>query len=110
MQFEGGYRYPSALICLILSIISFALASIIWLLKCLSIHEGLSLFLGLEGTSLLASAYTPVGLNPPSGNFWARLKWFTKANAGVPVSFNQLIFYAGLFCLFLSFLLIYVAI
>ena len=103
MQFEGGYRYPSNIILLLLTVFSVALTTVLWYAKCLSHLQTTSLFLGLEGTSLLASSYSPVGLEPPQGNWWSKLKWFFKTQEAIPVRFDQRMFYGGLFCLFLSY-------
>jgi hypothetical protein len=103
MQFEGGYRYPSNIILIILSMFSIALTTVVWYQKCLSQLQTASLFLGLEGTSLLASSYSPVGLSPPQGNLWLKFKWFLKPQKGITVRFNHLTFYGGLIFLFLSY-------
>jgi hypothetical protein len=105
MQFEGGYRYPSNIILLLLSVFSIALAIVFCYENWLSQLQTTSLFLGLEGTSLLASYYSPVGLSPPQGNLWLKFKWFFKTQKGITVSFDQKMFYGGLICLFLSYLL-----
>ena len=65
---------------------------------------GASLLLGLEGTALLASAYSPVGLVPPQGSLFRVLLWIFTPQKGTSVSFNQPMFYGGLLCLFLSFI------
>src|SRR3989304_2712324 len=69
MQFEGGYTYPSGRILILLSIGAIVVTVLVWCTKSLALTNGASLFLGLEGTALLASSYTPVGLKPPNGNF-----------------------------------------
>lgn len=76
MQFEGGYRYPSNKILLALTVVTLAVVSFIWWGKGLSFLGGASLLLGLEGTALLASAYSPVGLVPPKGHFFAFFSGF----------------------------------
>ena len=103
MQFQGGYRYPSNRICALLSIGAIFITSMVWWVKCLALFKGISLYLGLEGTVLIASAYTPIGLIPPTGNFLQQLRWVLKLQGGTPVSFNQPMFYGGLLCLFLSY-------
>jgi hypothetical protein len=100
MQFEGGYRYPSNKILLVLTVMTLVVVGVIWWRKGLSFLGGVSLSLGLEGTVLLASAYSPVGLVPPQGSFF---RWVFTPQKGMPVSFNQPMFYGGLLCLFLSY-------
>jgi hypothetical protein len=103
MQFEGGYNYPSKIILILLSVFSGALTILVWYLKCLSHLQTGSLFLGLEGTSLLASSYSPVGLEPPQGNLCSKIKWFFKEQKGMSMRFDQRMFYGGLFSLFVSY-------
>jgi hypothetical protein len=105
MQFEGGYKYPSGRICALLTIGAVLIASTVWWVKCLSLPAGIALLLGLEGTVLIASAYTPVGLTPPSGKIFRQFLWIMKQQNGTPVSFNQPMFFSGLLCLFLSYIL-----
>jgi len=69
----------------------------------MSLLRGVYLFLGLEGTVLIASAYKPIGLKPPSGNFFQRVRWIFNQQDGISVSFNQPMFYGGLLCLFLAY-------
>jgi hypothetical protein len=104
MQFQGGYKYPSDRICAILTIGTLLITAFVWWVRCLSLPAGISLLLGLEGTALLASAYTPVGLTPPNEKFFAQLLWIMKEQKGTPVSFNQPMFFGGLLCLFLSYI------
>ena len=104
MQFEGGYKYPSGRICTLLTIGALLIASLVWWLRCLKLAQGISLFLGLEGTALIASAYTPAGLTPPNGSFFKQLIWLVKPQKGTSVSFNQPMFFGGLLCLFISFI------
>jgi hypothetical protein len=103
MQFEGGYRYPSNMILILLSVFAVALTTVFWYAKCLSHFQTTSLFLGLEGTSLLASSYSPMGLEPPQGDLWSKIKWFFRTQKGIHVRFDQRMFYGGLLCLFLSY-------
>jgi len=103
MQTDGGYRYPSNRILFFLSLISLAVTAVVGYLKCLSLLQGAGLLLGLEGTSLLASAYTPVGLVPPQEGLWSWLKWFFETQKGITVRFDQCMFYGGLICLFLAY-------
>ncbi len=99
VQTEGGYQYPSEKICLWLTIGAILIAVLVWWLKCLDIAQGVTLLLGLEGTVLIASAYTPIGLVPPNG-----ILWILKPQKGTTVSFNQPMFFGGLFCMFFSYI------
>lgn len=105
MQIDGGYRYPSNRILLLLSVIAFGATTIVWYSKCLSILQTIALLLGLEGTALLASSYSPVGLVPPQGNLLSKITWYFKPQKGTTVSFDQRMFYGGLFCLFVSYII-----
>jgi hypothetical protein len=105
MQFQGGYKYPSGRICTLLTVGAILIAATVWWVKCLSLPAGIALLLGLEGTVLIASAYTPVGLTPPSGSTFMQFLWIVKQQNGTPVSFNQPMFFGGLLCLFLSYIL-----
>ncbi len=105
MQFEGGYRYPSGRIFLLLTLLSIIIVIAIWYWQRKEFIDLLTLFLGLEGTVLLVSAFTPTGLVPPHKNLFRQVGWFLKQQGGVPVKFNQLIFYSGLVCLFLTYVL-----
>jgi hypothetical protein len=104
MQFEGGYRYPSNKILLVLTVVTIVIVSFIWHWKSLPFFGGVSLLLGLEGTVLLASAYSPMGLVPPQGSLLRVLLWVVTPQKGTAVSFNQAMFYGGLLCLFLSYI------
>ena len=103
MQFPGGYQYPGGRICALLTTGAVLIAVLVWWVKSLSVLVGVALFLGLEGTALIASSYTPVGLSPPSGNFVKQFLWAIKPQKGTSVSFNQPMFFGGLFCLWLSY-------
>ena len=103
MQFQGGYEYPSGRICALLSVGAVLITGLVWWAKSLVLFAGVALFLGLEGTALIASAYTPVGLTPPNGNVFKQLLWIVKPQKGTSVSFNQPMFFGGLLCLFLSY-------
>jgi hypothetical protein len=105
MQSNGGYRYPSRRICLFLTSLSAVVTGVLWYLKCLPFSEAVSLLFALEGTSLLAAAYSPVGLVPPQGSFWSRVMWFIRTQKGISVSFEQPMFYGGLLLLFLSYVI-----
>jgi len=103
LQFEGGYKYPSGWIAIVLSLISLFIA-IIFLGHCkYSIRKIISLFLNLEGTVLLASSFAPTGFIPPPAGIISKFKWFFEQGAkGVPLKYNQILFYGGLLCLFIA--------
>ena len=105
MQFQGGYKYPSGRICILLTGGTILIAATVWWIKCLSLPAGIALLLGLEGTVLIASAYTPVGLTPPDSTILKQLLWIMKQQNGTTVSFNQPMLFGGLLCLFLSYIL-----
>ena len=104
VQTEGGYQYPSERICLSLTLGAILIAVLVWWLKCLDLIQGVTLLLGLEGTVLIASAYSPIGLVPPNGTFIKQILWILKPQKGTTVSFNQPMFFGGLFCIFLSYI------
>lgn len=102
MQFQGGYRYSSGWICTVLSILAIVGTVTASYRKSLALCQILTLFLNLEGTVLLASAFSPVGLTPPQGGPLSMVKWFLAQQGGVPMSYNQPMFYGGLLCLFVA--------
>lgn len=104
MQFKGGYKYPSSRICILLTIGTVLISFLVWWMRCLTFAQGISLLFGLEGTVLIASAFTPVGLTPPNGTFFSQLIRLLKQQKGTSVSFNQPMFFGGLLCLFISFI------
>lgn len=99
MQSNGGYRYPSALICIFLSCLSLAAGAWVWHTQELSLCKGIALLLILEGTVLWASALTPKGLVPPNAGISVKFCWFLKPQSGVTLSFNQPLFYLGILLL-----------
>lgn len=105
MQFEGGYRYPGTALCVILTLVVLLVTAGVSLWKYLSLLRTMALFLNLEGTVLLASAFTPTGLTPPQGGLQSRVRWFFSQEGGVPLKFSQPFFYGGLLALFLGALL-----
>jgi hypothetical protein len=105
MQISGGYRYPGTAICVILTIVAIGATLGVAYFKSMTFVAALILFLSLEGTVLLASAFTPTGLTPPQGEFTQRVRWFFAQERGVAVRFSQPLFYGGLLALFLSALL-----
>jgi hypothetical protein len=96
MQTSGGYRYPGAAVCGILTAVAVVATLLITCIRCMPFGAAMVLFLNLEGTVLLASAFTPVGLTPPQGALAQRVKWFFAQTRSVSVSFSQPMFYAGL--------------
>lgn len=107
MQFEGGYRYPSTLICCVLCVFAVGAGILVWCWAGLSAWKGTSLLLTLLGTVLLASAFTPNGeLTPPHGII-AKVSWFLKSQKAVPVLFNQPLLYIGVLLLIAGILMGY---
>lgn len=102
MQLSGGYKYPGGIICIILSVIAILVTVFLYCYKDLSAGGGLSLFFNLEGTVLLASSLTPVGLTPPPKGLVQKIKWFFKQERGIPLGYNQPMLYAGLLSLALA--------
>jgi len=102
MQFSGVYKYPSGAICIILSLIAICITVLLYYYKNLSASGGLLLLLTLEGTVLLASSLTPVGLTPPPQGLFRKIKWFFSQQHGIPLGYNQPMLYAGLLLLFLA--------
>jgi hypothetical protein len=109
MQTEGGYNYPSDQILIGLSALSVIVTAIMWYAVCLSLLKVAALFMALEGTALLASAYTPVGLVPPQGNLWQKCRWFFLPQNGTTVTFDPRMYFGGLLCLFISFVATFAA-
>jgi hypothetical protein len=105
MQFRGGYSYPSAKVCLAFSVLAILATGIVAWQKSPGWLKLAGLFLSLEGTVLLASAFTPTGLTTPPGGAGGRIRWFFAQEDGVPLKFSQPLFYLGLLGLFLGTLL-----
>lgn len=61
MQFEGGYRYTGNALCAILTLVVLLVTAWVIRWKNLALLRTLTLFLSLEDTVLLASAFTPAG-------------------------------------------------
>jgi len=102
MQFEGGYRYPSSIICTVCSVLFLSAAGFICYWKSLSLAKGSALLLSLEGTILWASSLTPKGLKPPPAGFFPKVYWFFDQQEGVPFSVNQPLFYIGVVCVLVA--------
>jgi hypothetical protein len=109
MQFDGGYRYPSTLICCLLCVFAVGTGVLLWCWKELSTWKGTSLMLTLLGTVLLASAFIPNGQLPPPHGILAKVSWFLKSQKAVPVLFNQPLFYIGILLLIAGVLMGYIA-
>jgi len=102
MQSNGGYKYPSGAICIVLSVIVLTITVILVLYTNCSVGCGLTLFLSLEGTVLLASSLTPIGLAPPPQGLFGKIKWFFKQQGGIPIGYNQPMLYSGFLFLFIA--------
>lgn len=105
MQYSGGYKYPSGTICVIFTFVVIFVSVGLIVSKALPLHRIGSVIFSLEGTVLLASAFTPKGLVPPQGNLRNRIKWFFKQPHGVPVEFSQPLYYGGILFLIVGILL-----
>jgi hypothetical protein len=105
MQITGGYRYPGTGVCVIFTLVAAVVALGAAHAKGMPLGAAIVLFLNLEGTVLLASAFTPTGLTPPQGGFLQRVRWFLGQKGGVAVKFSQPLFYGGILALFLGALL-----
>jgi hypothetical protein len=62
----------------------------------------LSLLFNLEGTALIASSLSPVGLVPPPKGLKDKMVWFIKHTKGVPLSYNLIMLYGGLLSIFIG--------
>lgn len=103
MPFEGRYQYPTGIVCLGATVAAGGVSAGLWGWQGLPLTKALNLFLALEGTVLVASAFTPRGLLPPPDGVLARGRWFfdrRSRNVRVSVAFDQIVFYVGLLCLF----------
>ena len=93
-----------------LTIAALVIATVMWLIVGVAIIKAIALFLGLEGTILLASALSPphdaIELARPKG-FLKGLRWeFTEGRTwNYPVNYNRVFFGGGLLLLALSFVL-----
>jgi len=102
MQFLGGWKYPTNAILVFLSMTSILMVLAMSVIKQTGVMEGSVLFLNLEGTAFLASAFTPVGLSPPAGQgMFSLIKHILSSqNTGTSVSFCPWMFYLGFGLLF----------
>jgi hypothetical protein len=105
MQFSGGYRYPGAAMCVVFTVVAVGATVTVAHIRNMTAGAALILFLNLEGTVMLASAFTPTGLTSPQGGLARRVKWFFAQEGGVPVKFSRPLFYGGILALFLGALL-----
>lgn len=106
MLFGGGYRGPNVLGPL--TACTVFLVAVVWALKRPAADTLAVLFLTLEGTALLASAFTPQGGLPPPRAWRPWLRWFLTSDddGATAVRFYQPAFYGGLLCLYLAAVLI----
>jgi hypothetical protein len=86
----------------VLSLFALSIGLLVCWISQLHFIQGIGLLLALEGTILLASAFTPRGLIPPPTSFFEKIGWFVKETKGVSVSFNQPLFYLGIILLLSS--------
>lgn len=91
------------------SFIAIAITFFVWGLMTISVQKLAALFLNLEGTALLASAFTASGHLPAQGNLIERFLWFFKSQGAVPVYYYRPMFYGGLGLLAVSFIINVVA-
>lgn len=87
------------------SFIAGSITFFVWFWKSISLAKIAILFFGIEGTVLLASAFTASGHVPPQGNLFRRFVGFFKGQGAVPVSYSKPMFYGGLLFLTLSFII-----
>ncbi len=99
MQFKGGYHYPHLVFVLLKLFAVLVPLFVRWWIG-LTLAKTTALILNLEGLVLMASAFTPQGLVPPSSGFVQKIRWFFVKQDSTPVLFNQPSFYIGLLLLF----------
>lgn len=67
-------------------------------------RKAVTLFFGLYGTFLLASAFSPQGHVPPQGNLFDRARWFFTPQGATPMHYNRPAYHIALVLLALSFI------
>lgn len=98
------------LVVIVLTFVALSIAAFMQLVVGVAIIKAFALFLGLQGTIVLASALSPphdtIEIDRPKGSL-KRLRWeFTVGRTlNYPISYNPVFFYGGLFLLALSFVL-----
>lgn len=100
MLFSGGYRYPSKSIFLVLSLLAAGVTVVLLILRDLSPLQAIQIFASLEGTVMVASSLSPVGLQPPPKGLRGLVKWLFENRFGAPMSYYQPLLYGGLLVLF----------
>jgi hypothetical protein len=103
MQFGEPKPVLRTFVCL--TIVAVLLTGLVRVFAPLSFGRLLTLTLGLEGTFLLAFAFSASGLVPAQGSLLARVSWFFRPQGAVPVRYSPPLFYGGLIFLALSFIL-----
>lgn len=73
--------------------------------RAINYQKAFTLFFGLLGTFLLASAFSPQGQLPPQGNIGKRIKWFFQPQRAIPLNYNRPAYYIALICIGLSFII-----
>jgi hypothetical protein len=63
----------------------------------------MSLFFGLFGTVLLASAFSPNSQVPLQGDVWEWIRWFFKPQGATPLNYNRPAYHVALISLAISF-------
>ena len=66
--------------------------------------RAMTLLLGLYGTFLLASAFSPQGHVPPQGGLFNRVKWFFTPQGATALHYNRPAYHVALVLLALSFI------
>lgn len=95
----GGFRGIE--LKLTLTLVTTAAVAIVWLVAHPPLCELVQTFLTLEGTALLAAAFTPSGGPRPVGwRGW--IDWFRDKESAKGVRFDQPAFYGGLLCLYVA--------
>lgn len=92
---------------IILSLLACALAVGAKFMASISLLKALALFLGLEGTALLASALSPphneMDVAKEKNIFKKILWWFGEGKSlAYPIRYNPVYFYGGMVCLAVS--------
>jgi hypothetical protein len=98
------------LVLISFSLFALAIAAFMYLIVSVAIIKAFALFLGLQGTIFLASAFSPshddIKLDRPQGLLNGLLWHFREGRwLNYPINYNPVFFYGGLALLALSFVL-----